>query len=236
MRDDSGRGAHDGPGVTVAVMARAPVAGRCKTRLAPALGPGGAAGLYDAMLRDSLDAYARLGVARRVVLAAPEDDGCVALRAIASSAWEVVPQVGEDLGARLASAMRALTAGGAALLLVGSDAPTVPFASIDAALAGLSAPRRALIGPCLDGGYYALGVSEPELGLLEGIAWSTPAVLAETRSRARSLGLALAELPVAYDVDEPADLERLAADLRADPSRAPRVAAFLDRRAGASFC
>lgn len=85
-------------GVTLGVMARAPVPGRCKTRLAPMLGAAGAARLYEAMLRDSLDAFAGVGASRLVVLAAPEDSGVAALRSIASAAWEVIAQEGNDLG------------------------------------------------------------------------------------------------------------------------------------------
>jgi glycosyltransferase A (GT-A) superfamily protein (DUF2064 family) len=44
-------------------------------------------------------------------------------------------------------------------------------------------------------------------------------------SNARGLSVALTE--PWYDVDVPADLVRLAAELRADPSRAPRTAALL---------
>jgi len=185
------------------------------------------------MLRDSLDAYARVGASRFVVLAAPEEDGAAALRAIAPAPWEIVPQVGDGLGARLANAMASLGANGDAVLLVSSDSPTLPADAVDAALPRLARPRSAILGPCHDGGYYLLGVSEVQLGVLEGIPWSTPAVLDATRARCRALGLDLTELPAARDVDEPEDIAELSAELRADPSRAPRVAAFLAIRSGA---
>ena len=49
--------------------------------------------------------------------------------------------------------------------------------------------------------------------LFEGIAWSTAGVLEATRARARGLGLREHLLPPWYDVDTPADLDRLRRDL-----------------------
>jgi rSAM/selenodomain-associated transferase 1 len=214
-------------GLVLGVMARAPVAGRCKTRLVPALGAEGAASLYDAMLRDSLDAYTRVRATRHVVLGAPEENGCAALRALAPSGWEVIPQTGPGLGQRLAAAMTTLGASGDAVVIASSDSPMAPVEALEAARGVLRAPRHVLLGPCTDGGYYLIGVSETQPGVLDGITWSTSAVLTETRARCKSLGLALRELPVTFDVDEPADLGTLEAAVRADPGRAPRVAAAL---------
>lgn len=53
--------------VTVLVMAKAPVPGLAKTRLAPDLGVGGAADVAAAALLDTLDAVAAAPVASRVV-------------------------------------------------------------------------------------------------------------------------------------------------------------------------
>src|SRR5258708_13599038 len=89
--------------VTVGVMARAPLPGRCKTRLAPALGAEGASTLYRAMFLDTLDALDRLSGVRKVVLAAPEDDGASILGTLAPSSWRVLAQRGRDLGERLAN-------------------------------------------------------------------------------------------------------------------------------------
>src|SRR5207244_4067534 len=78
----------------LAVMAKAPVPGRCKTRLARTLGPEMAAGLYRAMLQDTLECLAAVPGVRRVVLAAPEDDGPALLRTLCPAGWDVVPQAG----------------------------------------------------------------------------------------------------------------------------------------------
>lgn len=205
-------------------MARAPVPGRCKTRLAKRIGDERAARLYEAMLRDTLEALEAAGFDRRVVMAAPEDDGVAALRAIAGAAWEVVEQRGADLGERLAGAFEALCAPPALVCLVDSDSPLVPWRALEAPLRACAASRQAVVGPCEDGGYYLVGMTRFERHLLTDIPWSTDRVLPTTRERAREADIPLMELPRSWDVDDVDDLERLAAELANGPERAPRTA------------
>jgi rSAM/selenodomain-associated transferase 1 len=215
---------------TIAVMARAPVPGRCKTRLAASIGDSRAAELCRAMLLDTLASIERIFArSRLVVMAAPEHDGATLLRALAPPRWEIVAQEGEGLGVRLAHAFKALGAGGGPIALVDSDSPTVAWDAAERALSRLRAPRQVCMGPCTDGGYWLIAMTTVVLGILEGISWSTPAVAAETRARCAALGLTLAELPVGRDVDGPDDLAWLRDELRRCPERAPRTAAMLER-------
>lgn len=214
-------------GVTIGVMARAPVAGRCKTRLAKTLGAEGAARLYEAMLADRLAAVDALPIARRVLVAAPEDDGVHVLGQLAPVGWAMVEQRGEDLGARLGNAFHDLVGNGGLVCLVDSDSPTVSFANLWADLAKPRGPKAVVAGPCEDGGYYLIGMTSLELGILQDIPWSTRGVMPRTRERCAELGLHLEELAEAYDVDEPADVDRLERDLRGRHDLAPRTAAAL---------
>jgi hypothetical protein len=211
----------------VGVMARAPLAGHCKTRLARAIGAERAAEVYRAMLLDTLAACSTLPFSRRLLLAAPENDGAARLRALAPPAWSVREQVGANLGARLAHARSVVS--GDALILASSDSPTAPLQELRAALAAWNDPRQVLLGPCDDGGYYLIGLAIPETRVFDGIPWSTNTVLERTVARCRELGLEVRELPMAYDVDEPEDLERLTVELAQHPMRAPRTAAVLRR-------
>jgi rSAM/selenodomain-associated transferase 1 len=209
--------------LTIGVMARAPLPGLCKTRLVPVLGREGAAHLYQAMLLDTLEGVERLGPERMVVLAAPEDDGVSVLRGLISPSWELHPQRGPDLGARLQSAFRDLHCDGALVCLIDSDSPVVRWASLGRALRAPRSARAAIAGPCEDGGYYLIGMTSLELGILDAIPWSTSAVMSATRSRCQALSIALDELPMSWDVDEAADVERLVQELGAEPDLAPRT-------------
>jgi uncharacterized protein len=213
--------------LTLGVMARAPVAGRCKTRLASLLGARGAARLYEAMLLDTFDGAESLAPDRKVVVAAPEDDGLRILRGLAPRGWEVHPQHGDDLGARLANAFRDLHCDGSLVCLAGSDSPAAPWAELSTALRAPRPGGVAVVGPCEDGGYYLIGMTSLELGILEAIPWSTPRVMRATRARCAALGVRLDELAAAWDVDEPADVDRLAAELLVHPRLAPRTSELL---------
>ncbi len=222
---------HDGTSSTtihdrvVGVMARAPLPGACKTRLAQKLGDDAAAELYQAMLMDTLAAYEELPLARRVLLAAPENDGERRLRELAPASWQVLPQRGCDLGKRLATAQAELRPG--AVLLVSSDSPAPPIPGILEAFATWPRDGHVLLGPCNDGGYYLIGLPRPETRLFKGISWSTPRVVEQTRARCREIGVPHRLLPPAVDVDEFTDVALLEQELEGSPSLAPNTRRWL---------
>src|SRR5262249_28768001 len=90
-----------------------------------------------------------------------------------------------------------------------------------------------VVGPTADGGYYLVGTSRPHRGLFAGGEVGTGTALAALLDRACGLGLSVALTEEWYDVDDGNDLARLAPDLRATPSRAPRTAAWLAARGAA---
>jgi len=209
-------------GITLGMMARAPVPGGCKTRLATVIGEQPAARLYAAMIRDSIENYSRIGATHNLVLAAPELDGMRVLSDLTPPGWQVIPQTGRGLGERLSNALRALSSDGWPVLLMGSDSPTVPVAPISAALACFDGTDRVLLGPTDDGGYYLIGMSLLALQVFRDIPWSTSRVLETTLARCAALSLSTEILPRWYDVDDGKDLERLRAELSDFPERAPR--------------
>lgn len=213
----------------LAVMAKAPEPGRAKTRLIPALGEAGAALLARAFLVDSAALArraARAAGGEAVVIATP-DAACQDLAVLTELA--ALPQGGSDLGARIVTAFAALFARGhAPVMLLGADTPALPEAHIAAALALAAArPEAAVFGPTGDGGYWTVALSAPAPALFAHITWGTATVLAETRAAAARAGIPLAFAPPWDDVDEPADLDALMAQLDADPEAAPATRAAL---------
>ena len=69
-----------------------------------------------------------------------------------------------------------------------------------------------VINPTDDGGYALIGMNEPEPRLFADMAWSTPTVMAETRRRLAQLNLSWREPARLWDVDTPADLDRMRAE------------------------
>jgi rSAM/selenodomain-associated transferase 1 len=130
-----------------------------------------------------------------------------------------VRQRGADLGERLYVALAEAAEEGATVAAVGSDHPTLPLELVHRAFEAVAAGADIALGPAEDGGYYLIAVRPGALSrrLFDGIAWSTEQVLAQTLERCRELGLEVAMLPMAADVDTPDDLRRLATRLAEGP-------------------
>ena len=121
----------------------------------------------------------------------------------------------EGFGRCLLHAIQQLFAAGhTAACVLSSDTPTLPTDILVSAATALLAgdERRVVMGACDDGGYYLLGMRLPHAGLFADIAWSSSSVAATTRTRIAELGLDLVELPLWYDIDDAAALERLVRD------------------------
>jgi len=232
----------------IGVMAKAPQPGRAKTRLLPTLTPDAAAELSAAFLRDvteNIRLAARTVPIEGCIAYAPAGqealfDGHIApgtFLLLADGSPPMPPRV-QGFGRCLLHAIQAmLGAGYAAACVLNADGPTLPTALLRQAASALLAPgERVVLGPAEDGGYYLLGMTRPHAHLFEDIAWSTDAVAAATRDRARALGLDIVELATWYDVDDLASLQRLVDETAAPPAgtdlppyNAPVTAACITR-------
>ena len=221
------------------VFAKAPEAGRVKTRLCPPLAPEQAAALYEAFLHDALDRYVALGRAPggpSVRLHLGTRPGRFGLEAAAVSrpGLEVLPQVGEGLGERMLRAfVAAFAAGHDRAVVVGTDHPTLPTDFLGLALEALRDPLTAVLGPSDDGGYYLLGLNEVVPALFD-MAYSHGSVFDDTLGRAVEAGLQPVVLPAHYDVDDGAALDRLLREWRGGADvgrRTNRVLRTLTERA-----
>jgi rSAM/selenodomain-associated transferase 1 len=206
----------------IGVMAKSPRAGYSKTRLCPPLHPDQAAQLSAAFLRDTTENIAAAALSASIVsyaayAPAGTEEALVAHLAVGTACVLAdgstpAPQGVEGFGRCLLHAIRQLFAAGhTAACVLSSDTPTLPTDILVTAAALLLAgdERRVVLGACDDGGYYLLGMRLPHAGLFADIAWSSGSVAATTRTRVTELGLALVELPIWYDIDDGAALERL---------------------------
>ncbi|KOU33830.1 glycosyltransferase [Streptomyces sp. WM6373] len=185
---------------TLLVIAKAPVPGRVKTRLTPQFTPQQAACLARAALEDTLAAVMATPARRRVLVLDGRPGPWV------PAGIEVVPQCAGGLDVRLAAAFA--LAGGPALL-IGMDTPQVTPGLL--ALGLDFAEADAWFGPADDGGFWALGLAEPDPALLLGVPMSVAHTGQVQRRRLTGAGLAVRDLPELCDVDTPADAARVAA-------------------------
>jgi uncharacterized protein len=211
---------------SIVIFARAPQLGEVKTRLGKAIGAERALALYEAFLDDTCALTQGLG-ARRVLAVAGDVDHPRIAHLAKSQRLTVEEQGDGDLGDRMARAIARHVERGP-VLIIGSDAPTLPRAHLHQALDELMA-NDVVIGPSDDGGYYLIGARVPVPELFVDVHWSTAEVLPTTLQRLA--GRSSLVLPPWYDVDSAEDLERLRGELQTLP---PSVAPATRRVLGSS--
>jgi rSAM/selenodomain-associated transferase 1 len=224
-------------GCALGLMAKAPLAGEVKTRLVPPLTPREAAELSICFLRD-------MAANIKNVSETTESSGLVvytptgsepAFDGVLPAGFKLLAQRGTSLGERLCNATDdLLREGHSAVCLINSDSPTLAKSILIRAVELLAIDiDRVVLGAAEDGGYYLIGLKHAHRNLFEGIAWSTPDVLACTRQRAAEIDLPVEMLPPWYDVDDAQTLTRLCEDLFFTESLdgaypAPHTRAFIE--------
>jgi uncharacterized protein len=187
----------------LAVIAKEPVAGLAKTRLAPTLGAVGAARAAAAMLADTLAAVRASGADPWLCFTPAEARERLGRLA---PGFGLLAQGGGDLGDRLAACLGDLLETGAdRVAIVGADTPHVPLATYRRAFALLD-EADVVLGPALDGGYYLVAAKAARPELFVGITMGTGTVLSETLVRAAAAELHVALLPPLRDLDRVEDL------------------------------
>jgi uncharacterized protein len=208
---------HEPPTCGIAVMAKASIPGRTKTRLVPPLTFEEAAQCNTAFLRDIADnilaAAAQTSMAGYMAFGPPGAKsffqeslpGEIGL----IEAW--YPNFGDCL---VAAITQLLERGHRGAVVLNSDSPTLPTSLLLETAEVLAWPGdRAVLGPAHDGGYYLLGLKSAHHRLFQDIAWSTEHVARQTVERAAELGLSVHILPTWYDVDDIGTLKTLQAEL-----------------------
>ena len=189
----------------IIIFAKAPVPGKAKTRLAPALGMEGAARLAGVMLRHTVRCALQAALGPVELCCTPDTSHARFRLAAADQQVLLSVQCDGDLGARMEHALARGLEQFARVVLIGTDAPGLD-ADVLRAAAGALREHDAVFAPAADGGYVLVGLSHRAPQLFADIAWSTPEVMRQTRERITALGLSVHELATLHDVDEPEDL------------------------------
>jgi rSAM/selenodomain-associated transferase 1 len=215
------------PTCGMAIMAKASIPGRTKTRLVPPLTLDEATACNTAFVRDVaesiLTAASQAPVAGYVAFgppgfehffreSLPDEIGLI-------EAW--YPSLGDALVSAIAQLLKR---GHRSAVVVNSDSPTLPPVLLLDAVEMLAQPGdRAVLGPAADGGYYLLGLKQEHPRLFQDISWSTEQVTRQTLERAAELDLPVHFLPPWYDVDDVTTLQMLQAELFDGGSFSPQL-------------
>jgi rSAM/selenodomain-associated transferase 1 len=194
----------------IILFAKAPEAGKVKTRLIPRLGAQGSLDLHNRLVEDTWN---------RCLLPLAEEQRHLDLALHTDSpttSWpQLMPrrlQVGSDLGARLEYALSTgLCDGYSQVLVVGGDIPALPAALLADLL---DRPEDVALGPVRDGGYYAIKTRRTDPRMFASVRWSTAHAFEDTIAACRACGLTVAAGEPWYDLDTPEDLDALPESVR----------------------
>jgi uncharacterized protein len=192
--------------VAIAILAKAPIRGFAKTRLIPLLGAERAALLQARLIERAAETASRAAVGPVTLWAAPHESHSLFQAIGARYAMRLAGQGEGDLGQRM---LRAVTAANGPALVIGTDCPALTSDHLRRAADILRRGTDAVILPAEDGGYVLIGLRAQEPAIFGAMCWGTAGVLGETRRRLQRLGLAWQEPVMLWDLDRPADIERL---------------------------
>lgn len=195
------------------VFAKVPEKAKVKTRLVPPLSEEAALELSQALFEDTLG---RLSKLKKIsgTLFFSGDEMC-SIEPFLPRGYELVPQKGDSLGARLQNAFRhLLEEEGSYAVIIGTDSPDLPLKYIKRAFYKLK-HKDAVLGPSADGGYYLIGLKKLHEELFHGISWGERTVLRETLDIIAKSRLSISILPMWYDVDDASSLELLRTMMKA---------------------
>ena len=193
----------------VLLVAKAPVAGRVKTRLGALVGDDRAADLAAAALLDTIDACREADALGHLSLAGDLTDAVRGAEITAALAgWAITPQRGEGFAARLVNAH--LDAGPGLVVQIGMDTPQVTAGDLHA-VADAMTGHDAVLAPATDGGWWALARQDADVVRhLAEVEMSTPDTCAETRAALERAGARVAQAAALTDVDTVDDADLVA--------------------------
>ena len=209
----------------VVVLAKAPIRGFVKTRLASVVGEDAALAVHRrltshvlAELEMAVDLGAVRGGLEAEIRVTPDDAAPLA-RTWVPASIRITPQGTGDLGDRMRRAFdEAFAEGASFVVVVGTDCPGFTRRHPADAFAALG-QADVVIGPATDGGFWLLGARAPTPELFRDVPWSTHAVLETTQRLARASGRTVALLETLSDIDTIEDLDRLRRDPRGHEPR-----------------
>lgn len=189
------------------VFTRAPTPGETKTRLIPLLGAQAAAEFHQNILLSTLAEASASEFETVEIWCATENDHPFLKQCESDYLCEMKIQQGSDLGERMHHATEITLEENTFVVLIGSDCPAITTDILNQSCQHLSNGKDAVLGPASDGGYYLIGLREPNPGIFEDIAWGEAKVAESTRQNFTRLGLEYVELEELLDIDTPEDYQ-----------------------------
>jgi len=185
----------------VGIFVKFPEPGKVKTRLGKDIGDIEAATIYKQIMESQIR---KLDIPswNFFLIYAPSDKRDYFSRL----SKNILAQQGIDLGEKLKNSFSILLEKFDKVIIIGSDIPDINEDTIKNAIAILN-EKEVVIGPCVDGGYYLIGMRHP-YDLFSDVEWSTSHVLKRTVSIIDKKGLSFSKLSELEDIDSIQNLKK----------------------------
>ncbi len=191
----------------IMVFARAPVPGKCKTRLIPALGKIGAAHMHASLVDQTLFQLQPLRDVNITLWCSPSTEDPFFQSCAERYGIALKLQSGQDLGSRMQHAFETTLRSAPWAIILGTDCPDLEAGDVQQAIDAMHNGIDAVAGPAFDGGYYQLGLRRTSASLFRQMPWGTENVWEITRNRMEQLGWNYATTTWHHDLDRPEDLD-----------------------------
>lgn len=188
--------------IPLILFAKAPIAGRVKTRLTSHCSDQQAADIASLLMQASIEKAIDAWPGKILLSAAIDIDHPFFTEMTARYEVTMVKQCDGHLGQKM---RHALAQYGYPAAVMGCDVPHIPSKSLNTVHDKLLS-RQSIIGPAEDGGYYILGLAASADELFKDKAWGTESVLKLTLNAAQESGVKLNQLESLSDIDEWPDL------------------------------
>lgn len=186
------------------LFAKAPIAGKVKTRLMPQLSAEQATKVAEKLLEESIKLAVQAWPGRVVLAVWPNSEHPFLQKMLSQYSIEWMRQAAGDLGHKMHQAMRQQNYPCA---VMGCDVPHCPPQVLRSVYQRLQ-EGESVLGPTSDGGYYLMGLQTPQPALFANVEWGTETVLDTTLALAKSQQLRFYLLPELNDIDTADDLEQ----------------------------
>jgi hypothetical protein len=189
----------------IIIFLKNPELGKVKTRLAATVGNEKALEIYLELVAHTLEIVKYIE-ADKFIYFSDEIDTAIGFKDLP---FYAAVQQGEDLGRRMENAIADIFANlYRRVIIIGTDCPGINAQGLQSAFNKLT-EADVVIGPATDGGYYLLGMSQPQPILFRNIEWSTSTVLRATTAHCINNNISYAMLPELSDIDDERDLKHL---------------------------
>ncbi len=192
---------------SIMVFARAPIPGKTKTRLIPALGKKGAARLHASLIERTLSRIQSVDEVNITLWCTPSTEDPFFLSCAKRYNIALQTQQGHDLGSRMQHAFETTLRSAPWAIILGTDCPDLEVSDLQQSIDAMRNGIDAVAGPAFDGGYYLLGLRQTSASLFREMPWGTENVWEITRNRMEQLGWSYTNTAWLHDLDRPEDIE-----------------------------